>query len=374
MKKDKLKIYLIELGLISFLLLTIFFSNIFTRPIIAIILLVFMVISVRLIKNNQTTDINNKKVTFFMGVAGILYVGILYFLGIFQGFYNTTVKFSLSTIINFILPYIVIILSIETIRKKILLKEVKRNNLIMLIITVFLDIVVTTNINTAKTLKDYFIIIGIIAFSSIVNNILYNDIVIKYKSANSIILYRIITTIYIYILPITPNINILIEAIIRLIIPYIIYVFLNLLYSKQQRITAIKSKRKDIAISIILCIIVANLVMLISCQFKYCALVIGSGSMTGTIDKGDIIIYKTYEQGQALEENEIIVFNINGRRIVHRIINKKDAIQGMQYYTKGDANSTQDDGYREEKDIIGIVKFKISKIGKITLSIRELFQ
>lgn len=374
MKKDKLKIYLIELGLISFLLLTIFFSNIFTRPIIVIILLVFMVISVRLIKNNQTTDINNKKVTFFMGVAGILYVGILYFLGIFQGFYNTTVKFSLSTIINFILPYIVIILSIETIRKKILLKEVKRNNLIMLIITVFLDIVVTTNINTAKTLKDYFIIIGIIAFSSIVNNILYNDIVIKYKSANSIILYRIITTIYIYILPITPNINILIEAIIRLIIPYIIYVFLNLLYSKQQRITAIKSKRKDIAISIILCIIVANLVMLISCQFKYCALVIGSGSMTGTIDKGDIIIYKTYEQGQALEENEIIVFNINGRRIVHRIINKKDAIQGMQYYTKGDANSTQDDGYREEKDIIGIVKFKISKIGKITLSIRELFQ
>jgi len=46
----------------------------------------------------------------------------------------------------------------------------------------------------------------------------------------------------------------------------------------------------------------------------------------------------------------------------------------MQYYTKGDANQNQDESYREEKDIIGIVKFRIPQIGQLTLFINELFE
>jgi len=34
--------------------------------------------------------------------------------------------------------------------------------------------------------------------------------------------------------------------------------------------------------------------MLISCQFKYGILVIGSESMTGTINVGDAVIYESY--------------------------------------------------------------------------------
>ena len=31
----------------------------------------------------------------------------------------------------------------------------------------------------------------------------------------------------------------------------------------------------------------------------------------------------------------------------------------MRYYTKGDANSNEDEGYRTKDDIIGVVKFRI---------------
>ncbi len=36
--------------------------------------------------------------------------------------------------------------------------------------------------------------------------------------------------------------------------------------------------------------------MVVSCRFRYGTLVIGTGSMTGTINKGDIIIYERYEK------------------------------------------------------------------------------
>ena len=41
--------------------------------------------------------------------------------------------------------------------------------------------------------------------------------------------------------------------------------------------------------------------MVVSGRFRYGTLVIGTGSMTGTINKGDIIIYERYEK----EELEI---------------------------------------------------------------------
>ena len=43
-----------------------------------------------------------------------------------------------------------------------------------------------------------------------------------------------------------------------------------------------------------------------------------------------------------------------------------------RYYTKGDANQKQDDGYRTSKDVIGQVKFKIPYIGYLTLWVNNL--
>ena len=43
--------------------------------------------------------------------------------------------------------------------------------------------------------------------------------------------------------------------------------------------------------------------MLISCKFKFGVLVIGSGSMTGTINKGDIVLYETYGKNDELKNS-----------------------------------------------------------------------
>ena len=45
----------------------------------------------------------------------------------------------------------------------------------------------------------------------------------------------------------------------------------------------------------------------------------------------------------------------------------------MKYYTKGDANSNEDEGYRTEADIVGKVKLRIPYIGQLTVLLNELF-
>lgn len=374
MISDKTKIYIIEATLIIFLLCFVVFSTIFTKVKISVILLVFMVIIEKLIKSYKVKGRYNKKLTIAMTAIGIIHMAILYILGIYVGFYKATVQFSKWSLINYILPYVVIIVSIENIRKNILLKDNKKANKIILIIAVILDIALNTNINNVKTLTDYYILIGITTFSSIANNLLYNYITIKYRNCRAVIVYRLITILYVYVIPITPDINIFLESILKIIIPYIIYLILEAIYSKKETKISITTKTKDIAITSILVILTAIVLMLVSGKFKYGVLVIGSGSMTGTINKTDVIIYEKKDKDEEIGIGDIIVFEDEEKRIIHRVIDKNSTINETRYFTKGDANPNQDDSYRTDEDIIGKVKFRIPYIGYLSILLNEIFE
>lgn len=371
MKNDRKIMYIIESFLIISSFCFVFFTEIFTKTVMSIVLLILMVVTNKFVKSYKIKARYNKKITKLMVMIAIVYLSAIYVLGIYIGFYKSTVQFSKWTIVNYIIPYVLIIVSTENIRKTILLKDNKKSNIIILAFGVLLDIGLTTNIYTVTTLLDYFMLIGFIIFSSIANNLLYNYLIIKHRNCIAIILYRIITTIYVYIIPITPNIHILFESIIRLIVPYIIYLILEANYSKKEVSFSTRKKTKDIIITSLLVIAISGILMLISCKFKYGALVIGSGSMTGTINKGDVVIYE--ELDESVEIGDIIVFEKDGVRIIHRVVDKKDSGSGMKYYTQGDANPNEDDGYRVETDIIGKVKLRIPYMGQITVLLNEMF-
>ena len=111
--------------------------------------------------------------------------------------------------------------------------------------------------------------------------------------------------------------------------------------------------------------------MLISCQFRFGAIVIATESMTGEINKGDMIIYEAYK-GQQIEEGQVIVFLHNDNQIIHRVARIETVGNETRYYTKGDANSAEDSGYRTDADIIGLTDVKIAFVGYPTLWLREL--
>ena len=94
--------------------------------------------------------------------------------------------------------------------------------------------------------------------------------------------------------------------------------------------------------------------------------------MTGTINKGDAIIYEKLDED--VEKGDVIVFYNDNIRVIHRVIDKKDTGKEIRYYTKGDANPNEDEGYRLESNVVGKVNLKIPYIGKLTIALNEMFQ
>ena len=186
-------------------------------------------------------------------------------------------------------------------------------------------------------------------------------------------MYRIITILYVYFFPYIPNIYIFFRSFLRMLYPYIIYLVLEYTYSKTNKAVAFKDKRKNVISTFVLMVTMSLLIALISCKFVYGILVIGSESMSGTIDKGDAIVFKAYNGG-GLEVNDVIIFNREDIKTVHRIISIDSFNGETRYYTKGDANVVLDDGYVVQDDIIGTTIFRIRYIGYPTLWLRDIFK
>ena len=117
--------------------------------------------------------------------------------------------------------------------------------------------------------------------------------------------------------------------------------------------------------------VVVSTAMLISCQFRFGAMVIATESMTGEINKGDMIIYERYD-GQTIKEGQVIVFLQYENKIIHRVIKIEHIGNEVRYYTKGDANKEQDQGYITDADIVGLTDIKVAYVGFPTLWLREL--
>ena len=84
----------------------------------------------------------------------------------------------------------------------------------------------------------------------------------------------------------------------------------------------------------------------------YSAFEVATGSMSNTIEIGDVILVKLIEPNETLSENEIVVFTQDTTLVTHRIIK----INGDQIITKGDANNKEDDPITRKQIIGKVVK------------------
>ena len=91
--------------------------------------------------------------------------------------------------------------------------------------------------------------------------------------------------------------------------------------------------------------------------FGYTFFEVATGSMSGSIEVGDVVLVKITNE---VQENDIIVFKENNSFITHRIV-KKD---GNIITTKGDANNTEDNPITIDK-VLGKVTYVIENIGII---------
>lgn len=371
MKADKIKVYLLEFILLAILSFALFVSNAYSRIILAVVLAIAATGICFWIKKRKIESVESKKVTTILIIFAIIYLIAFYAMGLYFGYYKATFTFSIRTLTNYIIPTAIIIISAEVIRNILLQQNTKFTQAITLIIMVLIDLAIYVDIYSTNTFQEILEIISFTFFASIACNLLYNYVSNRYGIKGNII-YRLITVLYVYIIPYIPNVFVFFRSILRMVYPYIIYQVLEYTFAKNNMIVASEDKRKNIISKVIFGFMTVTLAMLISCQFQYGILVIGSGSMHGAINKGDAIVFEQYDAKDEIKIGQVIIFNKDNRKIVHRVIDIKKVNGEIRYTTKGDANQEKDDGYITEDDISGICKIRIAYIGYPSIWIRDI--
>lgn len=374
MNVDKRKLYIISFIILAVLLSVFIFVGNNARIITAAYLTVSAIISIFVIKKRISTSINKGTVLLLMILISVLYLVLLYLTGFKFGFYQVNYTLNATLWLKVIIPTFAIIISSEIIRFIIRSQNNKFADFICYLSCVFAELLIFTSIKDVSSFNKFMDLVGLYLFPALIGNLVFHYLSKRFGILpNSI--YRVITTMYIYFIPYTPSIPDSLVAIINLFIPIVIYFFISILFEKKQR-KPIKRKNKfakfvSTAVSVCIIFVMIGIVMLISNQFRFGALVIATESMTGEINKGDMVVYESYTD-QNIREGQVIVFKKDKVLVVHRVIDIEIIGDETRYYTKGDANISPDYGYIVDADIVGLTDFKIAYIGYPTLWLREL--
>ena len=382
MKENRIKLYLFDVILLVILFVALLVSNNMTQAILAFILFLFALFVKKGFTRPQKASLYAKEIMYLLIGFGIIYVGLFYLLGLlFYAFSKQIVPFGMKSILENIIPITIIIVSSEFIRNimlnqegtiKIGHKKIDIAKFLTFLNMVLIDLIVYRGVYSLGTLNGLLSLIGFIFCASVSCNLFYNYTSKRY-GFKGIIAYRLITSLYVYFIPIIPNMYIYFRSFIRMTVPYIMYLVIDYSYVKDKYAVAFKDKRNNI-IKIAAILIVTSLVtMLISCQFRYGIIVIGSGSMTGAIDYGDAAVFESYH-GQRINIGDVLVFKKDELKIIHRVVEIQKVNGSIRYYTKGDYNDYVDEDYRTSSDLLGVYKFRIRYIGYPTLFVNDLFK
>lgn len=373
MKKNYIKLYMLEIILLVFLILNSFVSSVLSKYNLVICLILLLILFKKLFGFEKNGYRFTKDIIIEVLIFMLMFFIVYYLMGLFVGFYRPGNFYNFNGLRDFIFPTIVIVILREILRYNILSKAEDNKLLVFctIMLFVFLEVTSSSYYGVFNTNYDIFCFISLALIPAISYNILCSYIVIKvgYKPA---IVYSLIAELCIYILPIIPNMSEYILSIVKFVVPIIFMVRLVYFFSKSDS----KVNDKRYSLSLILLptgLITIFLVYFVSGYFHFYAIAIAGESMSPKIDKGDVVVIEKLDGNyNLLKENQVIAYKHDNSIVVHRLVDIVRSSKGSYYYTKSDINSDIDAYVITDEDIIGIVKVNIPYIGLPTVWLNEL--
>lgn len=377
MKKGFNKILILEIILLIFLLFNSFVFKIANMYVISGIMLPFLILMIVLNGFEKDNYRYKKDVLLNIIIFLLMYYFITYFLGLFSGFVKSSYSLSFINIIKNTFPVIALILISELMRY-VLFNKTKKNLPCLIIgclLFVMVDVNTMVHIYDVKTALGITKMICLVVFPSITKNIFLTYLTMKVGYKNGII-YRLITEISTYLLPIFPDFGEYINVLLKTVLPIAIMARLNNMfnYYSVRKIKDSRYNSRKLVLYSVITFALLTIVLLTSGLFTYQALTIGSGSMSPAIEKGDVIILKGMknEEARKIKKGDVLVYNHDNKIIVHRVIKKSNNGETISFKTKGDYNNAKDSWTVKQEDVIGIVKFRIRWVGMPTVALNEL--
>ena len=375
MKKSLKQLLTIQIFMLLVIITGFFYGSIFENNLEVLFLLVSFIALYSVFKIDLKNDYKYKQILKIVITCLLFYFVFIYVAGLFTGFAKTIYTFNFNNFIYNIIPTIIYIILMECIRTIYINKS--NNNKIIIILSCIIFILYDSfskyylyDFKVSDELYEY---IGLIVLTSIARNIFLTILCSKSNVINCVI-YRIITEIYIFLVPIVPNFGPYINSVLEIALPLIIG--LILIRPPIRILSSPKKSKYSRTLSVVITAILLLIVLLNSGFIKYQMFVIGSNSMNTYIYRGDVIIARRTNSKEIknIKKGEILVFRYNNKIISHRVykIIKRD--NKLYFKTKGDNNDQVDDNIVKEKDIIGTVSFRIKYIGLPSIWLREALQ
>jgi len=302
----------------------------------------------------------------------IVYFLLTYGIGILIGFLNNSYSLTpISVIKHTVSPFVFVITS-EIIRYVIIStnKDKKYPIVVITIILILLELSTTINAYTTSTALGIFRIIA----SALIPLTIKHSL-LSYISNNTglkiPIIYRLIMEMYIYIVPIVPNFGESFQTIVNIVLNTVIYLTIYQLINKRKYKEPEYKIKKYGVIDFVYILVILCIVGLTSGILKYSLVAVGSDSMQPTFSKGDAVFVNQKPIQEELKEKDIILFEHHNKVVIHRIARIEQIDDKVYFYTKGDANNTEDNLKLEFKDVKGKVMFVIPYIGYPNVLISE---
>ncbi len=351
------------------------YFNKYINPVVWIILfLISLWIS---IKDKQRIKAKISKLqTVFIVV--LVYLMIYFALGLFIGYTRTPYSRTFIGILMNIWIYISVIVFQEYVRNTLIRNTGKSKLLISLSIILFIlfDISIYNIIDIGLNYTELFKYSAKIILPAIASNLLFTYLS-KTSGFEINLIYRIPIQLAYLLLPIVPDLDWYGIAILGVVLPFTIYIFIKTIHDKKTvRESRGKMKKNSLLKALPLIFIIAIIVTFVSGIYKYKPLAIMSNSMYPLIKRGDAVIMEKIDDKllNNLEIHDIIVYRLENTIVVHRLIYIEEKNNGKRIFiAQGDNNNMPDEKIIEENQILGIIRYKVPKVGYPSVLLSELF-
>ena len=370
MKKSYKKILIFQIVIFFMFFLNSFVSNILGDYNLVIFLILNLILFKFMLGFERDRHVYTKDIIFDVIIMLLVYFIFIYLLGLFIDYAKTGNYLNWYGIKTFILPLTLTII-LKEIFRYMMLKKCEGNKLLYvttIILFIFLDLTQTIYYEKFDSSYSIFMFAALSLVPAISKNIVFSYITRK-VGFKPIILYSLIVELYVYLMPIIPDLNEYLTAIVRLILPIVFgFRVYHFFLKEKDEYMERDYKKGGIASLIVPAVLTIVIVYFTSGYFKYHAMAIASGSMSPTINKGDVVIVEKIDNDyDKLEEGMTIAFEHSGVVVVHRIVDVVKEAGDYYFYTKGDANGMKDNYPVYTDMIVGRVTFWIPFVGLPTV-------
>ena len=304
----------------------------------------------------------------------VMYFAIIYGCGLLLGYLENGYSLQIGSIINNTFGPLITIICIELFRYVFIKANTDKLTIIkiMTVILIVFEFLLSIKLSNFNNIQNIFKIVTGTGLPIIMKNITMSYLS-YHVGFQTTLLYRLVMDLYLYIVPIVPDLGDYINSILGVGLPFLIYLNSSKIIDEfnngveHEFLESCFGPHDLVIIGVIGC-----LTLLCSRMLPWYVIGVASESMNPQITKGDAVVIEKVKKPEDIKKGNVLSFYKEGKEIVHRFVEIEEKDGTICYITKGDANQTEDMGCLKFEDITGIVKVKIPYVAYPRVFLSEI--